>query len=175
MSSSWSAAVDALIWAGATCIIVLPVLLCLARPARKALNSFVAEHTVDYDDRAAKLQDQLVGLEERRHELVIKQGTLPEQIEATKAQLRAQTAQYKTDAIAAENTVPAATQALEGVIAARAQAEIDLAPDFVRGQWPTHDLKALGEAYKAYCKHVPDYEFPKSFGVWTSGFKGLGN
>jgi hypothetical protein len=177
MSSGWSEVLVALTWAGALVLIVLPVVLYFARPARKALNSIAADHTTSDEERAANLRAKLIKLEERQHELSINEGTLPEQIEARKAQLRAQAAQSQTDAIAAENTIPAATEALSRVIAARAEAEVALAPDFVRGQWPTHDtsdgMKALGKAYETYCESVHPTESPLPFGSWMSGFRGL--
>jgi hypothetical protein len=141
------------------------ILACLARPARRMIETWISEHTVTAAERDVAIQRELAGIGERRDALALSQATLGERAAAAKARLAAETAQYDTDAEAARRAIDAAVAARQQALAARGQAEADLAPDLVRAA--ASGQVDLAAAYTAYCRACADINStPWSFHHW---------
>lgn len=169
---------ETLIWAIVVAVIVLPTLLFLARPVRRALEAFANEHTASREEIDARTSELLLSIDERRHELAIRQGTLGEEVETAHAKLLAETEQYGIDAQAAKLTLEEAVDERKKVLAARGQIERELLPELLRdqysgqgGQSASEQLSALGSAYKAYCDSHP--YTPDTFIEWIGDFRGI--
>lgn len=162
---------DTAIWAAALFIPLMTLVVWLTPSFRRAIESVTAAHAVTTAERDAGVQASLASTAERRLRLAISQALLSEETAAERARLAAETAQYDTDREAAGKVLADAVEARKRVIAARAEAEAELAPEAARkalepgGDW-------LAEAYRTYCEN---YQFadPAPFGRWIQGFDGI--
>jgi hypothetical protein len=166
--------ISTLIWAGVAFVPSMTLVVWLAPSLRRAISMWTSAHAVTANERDAAVQQVLVDLAERRNRLAVTQSLLAEETASERARLEAQTAQYRTDEEAAGRVLGEAVDARRKVIAARARAEAELAPEAARAAMSPGsemDMKALGDAYAAYCARA-DYPWP--FGQWVGNFRGLG-
>jgi hypothetical protein len=156
---------DTLIWAGTVLIPVMFILACLIRPVRRMIETWISEHTATAAERDTAIQRELAGIGERRDALALSQATLGERTTAARARLAAEAARYDTDAEAARRAIDAAVAARRQALAARGQAEADLAPDLARTA--ASGQIDLAAAYAAYCRCCADINStPWSFHHW---------
>jgi hypothetical protein len=167
---------DTLIWAAVVFVPLMTLVLLLAPALRRAIEAVTAAHTVSAAERDAGVQATTVGIAERRHKLAISQALLPEETEAERARLAAETAQYDTDREAWGKVLDTAVATRREVLAARAEAEAELAPEAARAALKDsgEDMGALAQAYAAYCQGCPGSVAPYGFGDWLGDFEGLG-
>ena len=164
-----------MIWAGVWFVPLMTLVIWLTPALRRAIEAVTAAHTVTAAERDAGAQASLAYIAERRHRLAVSAALLPEETEAERARLAAETAQYDTDREAAGKVLADAVEARRKVIAARAEAEAGLAPEAARKALEDsagEDMASLGEAYAAYCSAC--LGTPWSFGQWVGNFRGLG-
>lgn len=165
---------DTLVWAAVVFVPLMVLVVWLAPALRRAIDSVTAAHTVSAAERDAGVQASLVGIAERRHRLAISQGLLDEETLAERARLAAETAQYDTDREAAGKVLDSAVAARREVLAARAEAEAELAPEAARKALEgsaAEEMASLSNAYAAYCQAA--IGTPWSFTDWVGDFKGL--
>ena len=163
----------ALIWATVVLIPVMAACFWLAHPVRRAIEAWTANQARTVGERHADTERVLLEVAERRHELAVRQATLPDETAAAHARLAAETAQYETDRAAAAHVLDEAVQARRQVIAARAAAEAELAPELARASLSgSGELNELGQAYAAYCDACRPGT-PDTFAEWIGGFQGL--
>lgn len=163
----------ALIWAAVVLIPVMAACFWLAHPVRRAIDAWTANQTRTAEERDADTQRAVMEVAERSHELAVRQATLNDETAAAQARLAAETAQYETDRAAAAQVLDEAVQARRKVIAARAAAEAELAPELARASLASSngELTELRQAYAAYCNACPDA--PETFAEWIGDFQGL--
>jgi hypothetical protein len=166
---------DTLIWAAVVFVPLMTLVLLLAPAVRREIDAATAAHTVSAAERDAGVQASHVDIAERRHKLAISQALLPEETEAERARLAAETAQYDTDREAAGKVLDTAIAARREVLAARAEAEAELAPELARKALEGgagEEMASLSQAYAAYCRECVGT--PYGFGDWLGDFEGLG-
>lgn len=166
---------DTLIWAGALFIPLMTLVIWLAPSFRRAIDAVAAANTVTAAERDAGVQASLADVAERRHQLAVRSALLDEETLAERTRLAAETAQWDVDREAAGKVLDSAVAARREVLAARAEAEAELAPEAARRALEVNGgdtMAALGEAYAAY---VRGYGFadPLPFGRWIQGFEGV--
>lgn len=164
-----------LIWAAVVFVPLMTVILRLLPPCRRAIAAWTDAHVATSAERDAAVRDRLAGIEERRHALALRHATLAEDTAAERARLKAEEAGFETDAEAARRTLDEAVEARRKALAARADAEAELAPEAARKALDAGDAQALGvlgTAYAAYCREYQLSE-PLTFGQWIQGFRGL--
>jgi hypothetical protein len=167
---------DTLIWAGVWFVPLMTLVIWLGPSLRRAIDSVTAAHTVTAAERDAGVQASLTDIAERRHRLAVSAALLPEETEAERARLAAETAQYDTDREAAGKVLAEAVEGRRKAIAARADAEAELAPEAARTALRDsngEDMSALVKAYAAYCEECPGGVVPRGFGDWLGDFQGL--
>lgn len=164
-----------LAWAGARFVPVIVLVIWLAPALRRAIDSVTAAHTVSAAERDAGVQASLAGTAERRLRLAISQALLSEETGVERARLAAEAAQYDTDREAAGKVTADAVEARRRVIAARAEAEAELAPEAARAALRDggEEMGALAKAYASYCQDCPSGVTPMGFGDWLGDFEGL--
>lgn len=166
---------DTLIWAAVVFVPAMTLVVWLAPALRRAIDSVTAAHTVSAAERDAGVQASLASTAERRLRLAISQALLSEETRVERARLAAETAQYDTDREAAGKVTADAVEARRRVIAARAEAEAELAPELARKALEGgagEEMASLSQAYAAYCRECVGT--PWAFGQWIDGFEGLG-
>lgn len=165
-----------LIWAAALFVPLIILVLGLLGPLRRALSQWGDAHAKSAAERDAGVQTALADVAERRHKLAISQALLSEETGSERARLAAETAQYDTEREAAGNVLADAEAALRKVIAARAEAQAELAPEIARAglKDSSAEMGALANAYAAYCQDCPSSVVPHGFGDWLGDFEGLG-
>jgi hypothetical protein len=166
---------DTLIWAAVVFVPLMTLVLLLAPAVRREIDAATAAHTVSAAERDAGVQASHAGIAERRHKLAISQALLSEETEAERARLAAETAQYDTDREAWGKVLDTAVATNREVLAARAEAEAELAPEVARKTLEGgtgEEMASLSQAYAAYCNACPGT--PWAFGQWIDGFEGLG-
>jgi hypothetical protein len=166
---------DTLVWAAVVFVPLMTLVLLLAPALRRAIEAVTAAHTVSAAERDAGVQAALAGIAERRHKLAISQALLPEETEAERARLAAEAAQYDTDREAWGKVLDTAVATHREVLAARAEAEAELAPEVARKALEGgagEEMASLSQAYAAYCRECVGT--PWAFGQWIDGFDGLG-
>lgn len=166
---------DTLIWAAVVLAPVMTAVLWLAPSCRRAITAWTDAHVATTAERDAAVQDRLAGIEEKRHALALRHATLAEDTAAERARLKAEEADFETEAEACRRTLDEAITARRKALAARADAEAELAPETARKALEGSDaesLAALGEAYAAFCARYGYADIP-TFGKWIAGFEGL--
>jgi len=166
---------DTFIWAAVVFVPAMTLVLWLGPALRRAIDSVTAAHAVSAAERDAGVQAALGDVAERRHRLAISQALIDEETLAERTRLAAETAQYDTDREAAGKVLDAAVAYRREVLAARAEAEAELAPEAARKALEVNDgdtMAALGEAYAAYVRGY-GYADPLPFGRWIQGFEGV--
>jgi hypothetical protein len=166
---------DTLIWAAVVFVPVMILVVWLAPALRRAIEAVTAAHTVSAAERDAGVQASLASTAERRLRLAISQALLSEETAAERSRLAAETAQYDTDREAAGKVLDTAVATRRQVLAARAEAEAELAPETARAALKDsgEDMGALAQAYAAYCRECPGSVVPHGFGDWLGDFEGL--
>ena len=126
-----------LIWALAAVVIALAALRYFGKPLLRLINEKV---------KAYARTD-----EERRFNLDVRRGSLAAEIAAAVAKLRAETAGHEAEAEAIRLTIDEAVDGHRRALAARAEAEEDLAEEIVRTEHEAKLDDGFYEAYMAYC------------------------
>lgn len=103
-----------LIWAVVLFVPLMTVVLRLLPPCRRAVTAWTDAHVASNAERDAAVQDRLAGIEERRYALALKQATLAEDTAAERARLKAEEADFETEAEAARRTLDDGFQGLKG-------------------------------------------------------------
>lgn len=163
----------ALIWAFAFAGVCICGITLIGRPLRQALEAITKKHVTLEAEAAAKLDAQLVELGERRHQLLVSQGSLEEEVASRREQLRRDAAQARIDAEAAKGALEAAVEARRAALRARGEAEAALAPEFLRAEYeaslrPVVDWGALARMYESYCARKSG---PWSVAQWLQGLE----
>jgi len=167
---------DTLIWAAVVLLPVMTAVVWLAPAARRAIDAWGSAHQIGQSERDATAQAALVDAEERRHELGVRRETIAGEVEAERARLQAETAQYETDAEAARVCLEPAVDARRRALEARAEAEAELAPEAARRALEGDSgetMAALGTAYASFCAAYGFAGTP-TFSDWVGDFRGLG-
>lgn len=165
-----------LICAGAVLVPLMTVVLWLAPSCKRVLTALAGAHVATSAERDAAVQDQLLGIEEKRHALALRHGTLGEDTAVRKARLLAEAAEYEQDAEATRRTLDDAIAGRRKALAARAEAEASLAPEAAMKALEAGSsemMEALSTAYREFCRQYGYPEIP-TFATWIQGFEGLG-
>ena len=163
---------DTLIWAAAIFIPLMTLVVWLARPMGRAIDKWGSAHEISQAERDAKAQETLLSVEEGRHQLAVDELTIEQQAARQRARLETETEQYRVDQKAAERTLDSAIAARNHVLAARAAAEAELAPELARKTLSSDDLSVLGDAYAEFCRNY-GYAGVPTFAAWVGNFRGL--
>lgn len=154
--------IETLIWASMVAVVALAGLVLAYRTARHLV---AAQNAL----REETLAEARLDLEERQHDLTLRQETLPEAVAAKKAELEAQAAKYRTDREAAGMVVEDAAEALRVEMKALAEARAEAAPDRARKEAEGIDW---GMAQQMYSDYLDNYRYsePLPFGQWVQGW-----
>lgn len=165
---------DTVIWAAAWFIPIMTGVVWLAPAAVRALDSKASTYAVSHAERDAKAQQALIDVDERRHQLAVDHETIEQEVARQRARLEAETEQFRIDEKAAERTLDSAIAARNHVLAARAAAEAELAPELARKSLngSADDLRVLGDAYAEFCRRY-GYDGVPTFSSWVGNFRGL--
>lgn len=163
-----------MIWAGAVFVPLMAFVAGILGPLRQAVTQWGDAHGQASDERIAQAALGLAGAETARHELAVRRENLAEEAGREKARLAAETAEFETSAAAARECLPAAVEARQVALKARADAEAALAPEAARKALDATDgevMQHLSEAYAAYCQTCASIRVtPSRLGTWAQGF-----
>jgi hypothetical protein len=163
-----------LIWAGAVFVPLMAFVAGILGPLRHALTQWGDAHGQASDERMAQAALSLAGAETARHELAVRRENLAEEAGREKARLAAETAEFETSAAAARECLPAAVEARQAALKARADAETALAPEAARKALDADGgvMQHLTSAYAAYCRACADIgASPYRINHWIQGFE----